>query len=186
MHPFLPKFEDAMKTLLPLLLILPLHATAADKVISIQDGDTLTVLRNHKPLKLRLNGIDAPEETQGFGDTAKQSLSDLCFGKRAVVEIQKTDQSGSFAKVICDGVDASRIQVERGLAWVRREHPRDKSLMWIEAAARAERRGLWADAHPVPPWNYHKPEKTLTDNICHMGPQGKHYTIVDGRRKYGC
>lgn len=53
-------------------------------VISISDGDTLTVLNESKQqIKIRLAEIDAPEAKQPFGTRSKQSLSELCFGKKA-------------------------------------------------------------------------------------------------------
>ena len=52
------------------------------KVVSVADGDTITVLDADKTQhKIRLNGIDAPEKAQPFGQRSKQSLSDLVFGK---------------------------------------------------------------------------------------------------------
>ena len=52
------------------------------KVIAVADGDTITVLIGHREIKVRLTEIDAPEKKQVFGSRSKQSLSDLCFGKR--------------------------------------------------------------------------------------------------------
>ena len=39
-------------------------------VILIADGDTITVVNNGKPEKIRLYGIDAPESKQAFGNEA--------------------------------------------------------------------------------------------------------------------
>jgi endonuclease YncB( thermonuclease family) len=41
--------------------------TFTAKVIGISDGDTLTVLHDRTPVKIRLDGIDAPEAGQAFG-----------------------------------------------------------------------------------------------------------------------
>lgn len=41
------------------------------KVISVADGDTITVLQNSKQYKIRLYGIDTPEKKQDFGQKAK-------------------------------------------------------------------------------------------------------------------
>lgn len=52
-------------------------------VIGISDGDTLTVLdKDKQQVKIRLAEIDAPESHQAFGSRSKQSLSNLCFGKK--------------------------------------------------------------------------------------------------------
>ena len=44
-------------------------------------GDTVTVLREKTPVKVRLNGIDCPETGQPFGSKAKEETSELVFGK---------------------------------------------------------------------------------------------------------
>lgn len=146
-----------MKTSLIAALFL-CSAIHAAPVIGIADGDTLTVLQDNKPLKIRLANIDAPEKKQPFGQRSKQSLSDLCYGKDAALQVQTIDRYGrTVAVVTCDGVEANRSQVERGLAWVYTKYNKDSSLPALEAAARADRRGLWADPDPIPPWKFRHP-----------------------------
>lgn len=43
----------------------------------------------------------------------------------------------------------------RGLAWWYRHYaPKDKELARAEEEARKAKRGLWADAKPIPPWEW--------------------------------
>lgn len=74
-----------------LLLSLPTHAeTLTGTVISIADGDTITVLdANRKQHKIRLGAIDAPEKAQPFGQRSKENLSRLVFNKDVRVEWEK-------------------------------------------------------------------------------------------------
>src|SRR5258707_1009623 len=79
-----PVYTPAMRRTFPALLLALLvspAALAADftgRVVSIADGDTLTVLaEGNRQVKVRLWGIDAPESGQPFGSRAKQSASDL-------------------------------------------------------------------------------------------------------------
>jgi endonuclease YncB( thermonuclease family) len=121
-------------TMLALCLVFQVHAdTLLGKVIHVADGDTITVLDANKVQhKIRLSGIDAPEKAQPFGDKAKQSLSDLVFGKPVSVETDKTDRYGrEVGKVLVDSVDANLEQVRRGLAWhykayQREQRPKDR------------------------------------------------------------
>lgn len=70
-----------------------------------------------------------PEKRQGFGERAKQSLSDLCYSKDALLKVVSTDKYGrTVALVSCAGVDVNRAEVERGLAWVHTEYNKDESL----------------------------------------------------------
>ena len=55
-----------------------------------------------------------------------------------------------------DGLDVSEEQVRRGMAWVYRTYSKDPQLLRLEADAREARLGLWADATPVPPWEWRR------------------------------
>jgi endonuclease YncB( thermonuclease family) len=127
-------------------------------VVGVADGDTLTILVNgHEQIKVRLAEIDAPEKTQPFGQQSKQSLSDLCFGKNAILQKTNTDRYGrTVAKVYCAGVYANAEQIRVGLAWAYRKYLHDQSLLDLESEARAAKRGLWIDKTPYPPWEYRK------------------------------
>lgn len=128
----------------------------AATVISISDGDTLTILQeDQQSVKIRMAEIDAPEKKQPFGEQSKQSLADICFGKQAEVVPQVKDRYGrTVARVYCNGVDANAEQVRRGMAWVYSRYAKDKSLFAIEEEVRFERRGLWIDPSPTPPWEW--------------------------------
>lgn len=135
-------------------LAFPAHA---HQVIGIADGDTMTVLVNKKPVKIRLANIDAPEKKQPFGQRSKESLSSICWGKDATFEKQSTDRYGRAVAVVwCDGVEANRRQVAQGMAWVYRKYNKDLDLTVLEQAARLHRVGLWQDKEPVPPWDWRK------------------------------
>ena len=146
-----------------LALSLPLSAFA-HKVIGIADGDTLTLLVDQKPVKVRLANIDAPEKAQAFGQVSRKSLSDLCWGKDAQYETQDIDRyRRTVAVVTCDGTNANRAQVERGLAWVYSKYNKDRALPALQEAAREGRRGVFADRNPVPPWEFRR-EKRAKSN----------------------
>jgi endonuclease YncB( thermonuclease family) len=142
--------------------------TIIGKVVGVSDGDTITVLdADKRQHKIRLEGIDAPESNQDFGSRAKQSLSDLVFGKTVTVTSWKKNKYGrTLGTVTLDGNDINLEQVQRGMAWsyhysaneVRPEEPTAYEL--AEEQARKEKRGLWADASPVPPWEFRQSGKT--------------------------
>ncbi len=111
--------------------------------------------------KIRLSGIDAPEKKQPFGNRSKESLSDLAFDKTVNVETSKRDRYGrQIGKVLVNGRDVNLVQVERGMAWFYRQYQREQSpndrrlYEAAEDAAKADKRGLWRDADPVPPWEF--------------------------------
>ena len=125
-------------------------------VVGVHDGDTLTCLSDEKvQIKIRLAEIDAPELHQAFGSRSKGALSDLCFHQSAVIRPEVTDRYGrTVAHVECQGKDANTEQVKSGMAWVYDRYVNDKSLYPLQDAARSEKRGLWTDPNPTPPWEY--------------------------------
>jgi endonuclease YncB( thermonuclease family) len=128
------------------------------RVVAVHDGDTVTVLADHRALRVRLTEIDAPELGQPFGKRAKAALSRLCFGKVAALEIQGRDRYGrTLARLKCDGVDANAEQVRHGYAWVfTRYVPVDSPLYALQLDAQTARRGLWTDWAPTPPWEWRR------------------------------
>jgi len=140
------------------LILLWLPASAfPHQVVSIADGDTLTLLVKRKQIRIRLAGIDAPERGQAYAQQSRQSLASLCWGKQASYEIQDKDRYGrTVATVTCGGVDANQEQVRRGMAWVYRHYQHDWHLLLLEAQARNNRIGLWNDNAPLPPWEFRR------------------------------
>jgi len=128
------------------------------RVVSVHDGDTLTVLVEARQMKVRLAEIDAPELGQPFGSRSRQSLSELCFGKPAALDVRGRDRyQRAIARVTCAGTDANAEQVHRGYAWTYARYARaDSPLHLLQSEARSAQRGLWADAAPVPPWDWRR------------------------------
>jgi endonuclease YncB( thermonuclease family) len=133
-------------------------------VVGIADGDTITVLDSSKTQhKVRLAGIDAPEKAQPFGDKSKANLSRMVFNQNVSLDCRKIDRyKREVCVVLLNGQDVNLEQVKAGLAWWYREYRREQSLAdqgyyeYAEFDAKAQRRGLWADADPMPPWEWRK------------------------------
>jgi len=141
--------------------------TLIGKVVGVADGDTITVLDEQQSQhKIRLAGIDCPEKAQPFGQNAKQSLSDLVFGRLVTVEWQKLDRyKRVLGKVLVEGRDVNLEQVRLGLAWHYKKYDREQepydraSYSQAEIKARMSNRGLWSDPEPIPPWDWRKGNK---------------------------
>ena len=151
------------KIFLPLLVLLPLFSQAngpqtfTGKVVGVSDGDTISIMREGKAVKVRLHGIDCPEKGQPFGRRAKQITSDIAFGREVTVRIRTTDRYGRiFGEVILpDGLSLNKDLVHAGFAWWYRKYaPNDRTLKALETGAREAKRGLWVDKNPIPPWEW--------------------------------
>jgi endonuclease YncB( thermonuclease family) len=155
-------------TILTGLFAAQVHAEILNgRVVSVADGDTVTVLdASNTQHKIRLMGIDAPEKKMPYGNRSKQSLSDLVFDRQVQVEYSKKDKYGrTVGKIIIGGMDANLAQVKAGMAWHYKEYQREQTVedraayAQAENEARASKRGLWKDADPVPPWDWRKSQK---------------------------
>ena len=132
------------------------------RVVGVHDGDTITLLDSeHRQHKIRLDGIDAPELGQPFGRASKLHLAELLAGREAVAECSKIDRyRREVCRVLVGGADAGLEQVRAGIAWFFRRYAKElppnrrQRYADMEAEAKAERRGLWADAEPVAPWDW--------------------------------
>jgi endonuclease YncB( thermonuclease family) len=164
-------------TLLILLLTLD-HTAAAEisgRVVGITDGDTLTILIDQRPRKIRLAEIDAPESGQPYGSRARQALSDLAFSKPARVVEQGTDRYGrTIGRVYVGSVDVNAALVRQGAAWVYRQYSHDDALLRLEQEARAARRDLWAlsETQRIPPWEWRAAERGRSGHVTSPSASG--------------
>ena len=133
-------------------------------VVGVADGDTITLLDQQKnTYKIRLQGIDAPEKKQAFGEKSKQSLHDLVHGKQVHVEYDKEDKYGrTVGKVTLGDLDVCLQQLVLGMAWHYKKYQNEQSAndravySDTELKSKSLRLGLWADDTPMPPWEFRK------------------------------
>ncbi|HWA12266.1 MAG TPA: thermonuclease family protein [Burkholderiales bacterium] len=157
------------------LLVFSCHPALAaqlqGRVVGVSDGDTITLLTGERrQYKIRLSGIDAPEKKQAFGNVAKQTLSRQVFGRPVVVEWSKTDRYGRIVgRIEVDGADVNLEQVREGSAWVYTQYLKElpaqdrKRYLDAEQQAKEERRGLWRDSDPEPPWQWRRERRNGRD-----------------------
>jgi len=151
-----------MAILLVAFFLLSPVAFAADftgRVVSVLDGDTIEILHTTRAERIRLNGIDCPERGQAYGNRAKQAASALVFGKDVTLQTYGKDKYGrTIADVhLPDGTNVNHQLVKEGWCWWYRKYaPGNVVLEELEQRARGAGLGLWADAHPVPPWEWRK------------------------------
>ena len=131
------------------------------KVVGVTDGDTVTMLVNRKPLKVRLYGIDAPETKQSFGNRSKQALAAMVHGK--VIQLNKTgtDRYGRTLGIIHhENTDVNAKMIQDGWAWHYKYYNDEQRLANLETQARKTKLGLWADSNPSAPWDFRRTGQT--------------------------
>jgi endonuclease YncB( thermonuclease family) len=146
------------------LLLLPCPAWAwSGKVIGVSDGDTITVLRDRQPHKIRLYGIDCPEKRQPFGKRAKQFTSELVFGKVVEVEPVTIDRYGrTVAFVMIENIAVNEELIKEGLGWVYIRYCKlPVCVEWqnLESEAKFGKLGLWRKQGEIPPWEFRRQKR---------------------------
>jgi len=133
---------------------------SAATVVSIGDGDTISVLERGQTLKVRLACIDAPETAQRpFGLASRNQLRSLLpLGSTVSLRVQAVDRYGrSVAEVIGKGL-INLAMVQSGQAFVYRPYLGrcDRGAYVVaERQAQAQRLGVWAVPGGITrPWDF--------------------------------
>ena len=126
-------------------------------VTHVTDGDTLRVKQlgsNSKAdsLKVRIDGIDAPESCQLYGKQSAAALKKLLLSKQVTITSKRFDDYGrDVAKVTINNIDVGSWMVKNGHAWSYHYRFSNGPYGSEEKAAERDRLGLFADASAVEP-----------------------------------
>jgi micrococcal nuclease len=134
----------------------PIHIGIITKV---SDGDTLSAAINGIPETIRLTGIDCPEHDQPFAKEATQLTKKLALEQAVrVTELGRDKYHRLLGEVVLpNGRMLNQELVREGACWWYRKYaPKDTVLEGLEKYAREERKGLWINPQPVPPWEWRK------------------------------
>lgn len=128
------------------------------RVVAVADGDTLTVMKNGAPAKIRLEGIDCPEKKQPFGDRAYMFAFREANNQTVAIRPKGKDRYGRIIGdvILPDGRSLNAELVRLGLAWHYKKYSSDKNLARLEREARAAGSGLWSQADPTAPWDWRR------------------------------
>lgn len=126
-------------------------------VVKINDGDSVTMLLKKSQLKIRLNGIDAPEIGQAYWKKSREFLSNAITNKTITARVFGVDRYGRLlADILVNGRNINSELVANGLAWHYKAYSSNPELAKLEEEARKKRIGLWQDPRPIAPWDYRR------------------------------
>jgi micrococcal nuclease len=132
-------------------------------VTYVTDGDTLWVKLagpgsdDKDSVKVRFQGIDAPEICQAGGDASLAALKAKVLHQTVQLQTNRYDDYGRMlARVSMNGDDVGAWMVERGQAWSYRYRNSPGPYATQEQTARAARRGVWAVQGAVEPRVFRK------------------------------
>ncbi len=150
------------------------------RVVAYGSATAFAVLDPAQKVKrIKLTGIDAPEKKQRFAQQAQRLASEYLGTNAIEIAVDAAEEQRIHGRVAVDGRDLGLILLEAGLAWCdpadSRHLPGALQTAYTQACsqARSERRGLWQDANPVPPWEYRRiphfeplPDERSADRHC--------------------
>lgn len=131
-------------------------------VVTVQDGDTITVNQVGKKIKVRLSCIDAAELAQTpYGQSAKKRLQAL-LPSGTIINLRIVDQDRygrTVAEVFKGNLSINLAMVQEGQAVIYRQYfggCRQDKEKYEQAESRAKqgRLGLWHQKNPVMPWAF--------------------------------
>ena len=143
-----------------LLVTAPAHAAS---VLSVGDGDTITVTDGSRRIKVRLACIDAPETSQSpYGMEARKALQVLLpIGSQVTLNSKATDRYGrSVAEVFKGSANINQSLVGSGNAFVYWQYISGcdrQTYSRLENDARLKRLGVWSVPGGIQrPWDYRR------------------------------
>ena len=135
-------------------------------VSQVLDGDGVILQSGDGTHVVRLYGIDAPEMNQAGGRAARDYLARLVEHKGVSFRRYGLDD---YKRLVADleledGTRVSVAMVAAGHAWwFKRFAWGDVALHNAELEARRDRRGLWANENPAPPWLWRQRKKVSSE-----------------------
>ncbi len=175
------------------LLALPLAvfssgsaASLSGKVADVVDGESFSIVSQNHPLKVKLIAVAAPDKRQSYAGVARQHLADLILNKYVTVRFSALEDGFLVGQVLLDQMDVGAQMIRDGAAWYNKSDERllgelERQIYGgSQAAARAERRGLWQDESPVSPWDYRQAQlansnrMTATPSLAYTPRQPSH------------
>lgn len=121
----------------------------------VLDGDTLTFLPQGQKtsVRIRLDGIDAPESCQPGGEAARDALLALVQRQNVELKVWRQDTYGRWvATVYRDGQDVNAAMVRQGWAWAYRFRVGRGPYAQAQRQAQEQRLGVFAAAEaPMAP-----------------------------------
>ena len=148
---------------IPFLITIPAKAAT---VLSVGDGDTITITSGAQKIRVRLACIDAPETSQTpYGMESRQVLQKLLpIGAEVTVRTKATDRYGrTVGEILKGSTNINQSLVGSGNAFVYWQYISGcdrQTYSRLENYARLKRLGVWSVPDGIQrPWEYRRNRK---------------------------
>jgi len=113
----------------------------------VMDGDTVLLVRagQSEPVKLRIDGVDAPESCQSGGMASRDELIRLVLRKQVQVTDLGQDSYGrQVGRLSVEGVDVGAELVRSGMVWAYRFRTGRGPYAALQREAQKNKKGLFS------------------------------------------
>lgn len=130
------------------------------KVTRVSDGDTVILIDNKgEKKKIRLDGIDAPEIGQEYGDESKEFVEKLVLNKKVKIKVIGIDKYNRILGVVyLDSLNVNEELLANGLAWQYHYNENQKYAELVESAKK-RKLNIWSRGNSIDPYNWRKENK---------------------------
>lgn len=132
------------------------------RIVGITDGDTVKLqTANKQEIRVRLYGIDSPEQDQPHGKEATKALAKLLRQQQVTAEVIDTDRYGRLVARLFVGQDEiNHEMIKQGHAWFYKQYASSWHLRLAQYQAQYRQSGLWAlpAEQRIPPWEWRRDE----------------------------
>lgn len=105
-------------------------------------------------------------------------IKEKIFGKTVDVKVETTDKYGRTVGNIYLGDQWINLEmVQDGFAWHYKQYSQSTELAKAEDEARENKKGLWADKDPMPPWEFRHGGM----NTAKKDPKGNYVSSKNGQ-----
>lgn len=141
---------------------------ALSQVVSVSDGDTISVRQGNEQFSVRLACVDSPERAQKpWSEYSANRLKQLLpSGQTVQIRVVDIDRYGRTVAEVYRGNQSVNLQmVQEGQAVVYPQYlngcaaTKDQYLQ-AEAVAKQQRLGLWNQNNPIMPWNFRRGKRS--------------------------
>lgn len=132
------------------------------KVTNVIDGNTFQLVTDEgEQFDIILFGVDCPEPGQPFAEEAKELLAKMILKKKIEVSIEGKNRWGMRMGIVLGGKsDPREILLSEGLAWTEERNPA-QDLEQLRQKAINNKKGIWVEEAPVPPWIFRRQQSML-------------------------
>ena len=152
-------------------------SASASAILSVGDGDTITVTDGSQKTKVRLACIDAPETSQApYGMASRESLIKLLpIGSQVTVRSKAKDRFGrTVGEVLRGNTNINQQQVASGNAFVYWQYIKGcdrQTYSRLENDARLKKLGVWSVTSGIQrPWDYRRNRRGVTSTSSSANP----------------